>query len=304
MVNTVAKPEAQLEDVMAAMDVVDTLRHEQSIAERELDSQGRRERLLQRLRELYTAQGIEVSDRILEEGIDALEQERFEYKPVAPSFNAKLAHLWVSRGRWGKPVLFFTLLCFIFLAIYYFIEVLPEKRLRESLPDRVGSYLSQIKADAKSDHVLALAQSRANGAYRAIKDDDFDHASDLASQLQSISDRLKSEYQIRVVSRLNESSGVWRIPPNNPNARNFYIIVEALSHNGKALDVEVLNEENNKRELVDVWGVRVSESLFYRIAADKQDDGIIQNNVVGHKERGDLEPTFTIDTTGATITEW
>ena len=59
MVNTVAKPEAQLEDVMAAMDVVDTLRHEQSIAERELDSQGRRERLLQRLRELYTAQGIE-----------------------------------------------------------------------------------------------------------------------------------------------------------------------------------------------------------------------------------------------------
>jgi len=36
---------APLEDLMAAMDVVDTLRHDQSLAERELDGDGRRERL-------------------------------------------------------------------------------------------------------------------------------------------------------------------------------------------------------------------------------------------------------------------
>jgi len=75
---------APLEDLMAAMDVVDTLRHDQSIAERELDGQERRNRLLERLRELYSAQGIEVPDHVLEEGIDALEQERFKYQAVKP----------------------------------------------------------------------------------------------------------------------------------------------------------------------------------------------------------------------------
>ena len=41
---------APLEELMVAMDVVDTLRHDQSIAERELDGESRRERLLERLR--------------------------------------------------------------------------------------------------------------------------------------------------------------------------------------------------------------------------------------------------------------
>jgi len=86
MTSELAQNKTQLEDVMAAMDVVDTLRHEQGIAERELDTQGRRERLLKRLRDLYQAQGIEVSDRVLKEGIDALEQKRFEYVPVNPSW--------------------------------------------------------------------------------------------------------------------------------------------------------------------------------------------------------------------------
>jgi len=99
MTNKAVSPETQLEDVMAAMDVVDTLRHEQGIAERELDSEGRRERLLNRLRDLYQAQGIEVSDRILEEGINALEEERFEYVGVESNWQTKLAHVWVSRYR-------------------------------------------------------------------------------------------------------------------------------------------------------------------------------------------------------------
>ena len=304
MTNTVTKPETQLEDVMAAMDVVDTLRHEQGIAERELDAGDRRLRLLERLRQLYQAQGIDVPDHILEEGIDALEQERFEYSPIDPSWKTKLAHIWVSRGRWGKPVGFFTLLCIVFAAIYYVLEVMPSDRLRAALPDRVDSYLTQIKSGANSNQVIATAESQAQAAQRAISNDDYQQASSLVEQLESMANRLQAEYEIRVVSRIDENSGVWRIPPNNPDVRNFYIIVEAIAYGGTVMSVDVLNEENNQRELVEVWGLRVSESTFYKIAADKQDDGIIQDNVVGQKKRGDLEPTFLIKTTGATITEW
>jgi len=304
MVDNASKPEAKLEDVMAAMDVVDTLRHEQGIVERELDAQGRRARLLVRLRELYQAQGIDVSDQILEEGIDALEQERFEYKPIEQSLQTRLAHIWVSRHRWGKPVGFIIALCVVFYLIYYVLEVYPQSRAQAQLPTQIQLYLNQVQSDAVSSEVLAQAQAQASAANSAISNENYTDARSLLNQLASTSNRLKAEYEIRVVSRPNENSGVWRIPPNNPDGRNFYIIVEAFDYNNKVVSVDVLNEENNKREHVDVWGIRVSEDIFYTIAADKQDDGIIQNNVVGQKKRGYLEPSYSINTSGSTITEW
>jgi len=50
--------------------------------------------------------------------------------------------------------------------------------------------------------------------------------------------------------------------------------------------------------------LRVDQPTFERAVADKQDDGIIQNNVVGRKRRGVLEREYTVPTTGAAITDW
>ena len=111
--------QAPLEDLMAAMDVVDTLRHQAGIAERELDGEGRRERLLLRLRELYHAQGIDVPDHVLQEGIDALEQERFQYHPVAKSWRTRVAGAWVSRKRWVPPVSILTVLIIVLTAFMF-----------------------------------------------------------------------------------------------------------------------------------------------------------------------------------------
>ncbi|MGI9287042.1 MAG: DUF6384 family protein, partial [Pseudomonadales bacterium] len=55
---------------------------------------------------------------------------------------------------------------------------------------------------------------------------------------------------------------------------------------------------------VDRWGVRVDEEIFDAVKADKQDDGIIQQRMVGEKERGQLDPEYTIATSGAAITAW
>ena len=52
-----------------AMDVVDTIRHADRLVERELEGPGRQVRLRERLREIYTSQGIEVADHVLDAGI-------------------------------------------------------------------------------------------------------------------------------------------------------------------------------------------------------------------------------------------
>lgn len=295
---------APLEDLMAAMDVVDTLRHQQGIAERELGAQARREQLLERLRELYHAQGISVPEHVLQEGIDALEQERFQYTPVAKSWRTKIAAIWVRRGRWGKPVGFLAVIASLFYGYYFVADVLPEKRLRIDLPQQIERSLATIEQTAKYPDLVAVAQQNAQSARLAIDNEQYSEAQEIADSMVSVADLINQEYSIRVISRPNQRSGVWRVPPNNPNGRNYYLIVEALDKNNKVLELDILNQENNKRERLKQWGLRVNEQTFNQIAADKKDDGIIQNNQVGKKEVGFLQPRFSIPTTGATITKW
>ncbi len=299
-----APQKAALEDVMVAMDVVDTLRHQQGIAERELNNHARRERLLKRLKDMYVAQGIDVPEAVLLEGIAALEEERFRYTPVERSWRTKLAELWVSRKRWGRPIGFLSVIGAALWAVYFVLEILPQRQLADSLPLDVRQTLKVIEGQAKNPAIVPQAQQLANAALSSLRRDDVEEARSQLHSLQDIAERLSQDFVIRIVSRPNENSAVWRIPPGNTQARNYYLIVEAVDRNNRVVEINVINEEDNKAERKKTWGLRVSEETFYKIASDKQDDGIIQRNKVGVKRAGYLKPEFSVPTTGATITEW
>src|SRR5690606_13396328 len=66
------KEPVQLDEVMLAMDVVDTLRHREHLIARELAAGARDEDMVARLRQVYAAQGIDVPDHILKQGVEAL----------------------------------------------------------------------------------------------------------------------------------------------------------------------------------------------------------------------------------------
>ena len=91
-----------LDDVMIAMDVVDTLRHREDLVRRELNEEGRESELIARLRQIYRDQGIEVPDHVLAEGVKALKDSRFVYTPPPPSWKRTLLTLWVKREIHGK----------------------------------------------------------------------------------------------------------------------------------------------------------------------------------------------------------
>ena len=57
-----------LDDIMLAMDVVDTLRRRERLVSRELDELGREEDLKARLKRIYAQQGIDVPDHVIEQG--------------------------------------------------------------------------------------------------------------------------------------------------------------------------------------------------------------------------------------------
>ena len=289
---------------MLSMDIVDTLRHQQELVDRELDGEARRERLIERLRDIYAAQGIEVSDQVLAEGVRALEEERFVFKPPPTGYKIRLAELYATRSEWGRPFLWGLLGLLIAVLLYYFVFVRPQVIVRAELPAKLDTNFAQIVKVSASREVTENARILLQDARGAMQQGDYDAAIELERDMRNMLIELSRMYEVRIVARPNELSGVWRVPATNPDARNYYLIVEAVSASGKREEVVIRNEEDGYSKTVTSWGIRVDEETFEAVAADKKDDGIIQDNLVGEKQRGYLQPSYLIRTTGASITEW
>jgi hypothetical protein len=298
------KEQAPLDEVMLAMDVVDTLRHRELVLEREVNADDRDQRLLERLREIYTAQGIVVTDEVLAQGVRALREDRFVYAGPKAGVGRSLATLYVSRARWGKWVGGAVVALAVGLMAFQLLIRGPQLRAIEELPaDLQGAYQG-IVISTGDPSVLDDAQSLLNAGEAAVERRDYPSARAAVGDLRSLNDRLQQQYEVRVVSRPGELSGVWRVPDENEAAQNYYLIVEAVAPDGAALELPVRNEEDGRIKRVAKWGLRVEEETFQRVAADKRDDGIIQQAVVGRKRRGELDAQYLVATTGATITDW
>ena len=126
----------------------------------------------------------------------------------------------------------------------------------------------------------------------------------ISTELSGLRDDLAAEYTLTIVSRPGETTGVWRRPPGQTQLRNYYIIVEPITADGRKLKLPIRNEENGETHVVDKWGVRVPQATFDTVAADKRDDGIVQKNRYGVKRRGTLDIDYMMPFDGGTITRW
>jgi hypothetical protein len=285
---------------MLAMDVVDTLRRRERIVRKELDEAGREEDLKERLRKIYQAQGIEVPDHVIEQGVKALKEERFTYKPPPQSLAVKLARLYISRGRWGKWVAGLAGAGVLAGGINYFAVVAPNA----ALPDKLAGLHAEVVELARTEDARGTADQFLAAGQTALRNADADAARAALADLADLRTTLGQEYTIRIVNRPGEQSGVWRVPDINTQARNHYIIVEAVDPAGRVLTVPIRNEETKKTERVAKWGLRVDERTFQSVARDKQDDGIIERDRFGAKARGAILPDYEMPTTGGAITRW
>jgi hypothetical protein len=302
----------KLDDLMLAMDVVDTLRHQDSFVARELDEDARERELIARLRKIYRDQGIEVSDATIEEGVKALKESRFLYTPPKPGLGVTLARLWIARGRIGAIMA--ALIGAIGLAwmAYYFVAERPaalraeraELELTQRLPKALDAAYAGVIAEAKTPAAAPKAEQLLTDGKSALARGDAAGATAALTELEQLAADLKQSYQLMIVSRPGERSGVFRIPDRNTGARNYYLIVEAIGPDGRPIELPIASEEDGATKTVSKWGVRVDQKVYDAVAADKAADGIIQNRKVGEKRRGFLGVDYAIPTSGAAITGW
>lgn len=416
-VPAVAGQDAKLDELMLAMDVVDTLRHQQDLVDHALAEDLRDAALIARIKAIYAGQGIAVSDAVIAEGVEALKKDRFLYQPPPSSFAVRLARLYVDRGKWTKRAVAVAVLGLGGWLVYDIQGDLADSRrtaaVQEQIDDvrgRIDS-LDQRLAQAKRTHesvqapagpAQALGQrliadagtdvghaeqalGQAKAAIAQLPDpatidepaaiervlaplstplDEAEQAltradarlgelrqagdlagtltrtlaqlaaADLSPQVQGDVDQLRRQaeqalaagdlplargrvdrlaamaaavdlaYELRIVSRPGAQSGVWRHPADNPNARNYYVIVEVVGADGAPVELPVTSEEDQTTRRVSTFGIRVPERVYEAVRADKQDNGLIDAPLFGEKRRGELEPRYRHAVAGGAITSW
>lgn len=305
------KPQA-LDDIMIAMDVVDTLRHREDLVRRELSEEDRETELIARLRKIYKDQGIDVPDTVLADGVKALKESRFVYMPPPRGWKRTLLTLWARRESFGKRAAALVALVAASLTGYHVLVTRPaqlaDDRARVEITQTLPKTLRQAHADVLAVSGDEAAKQKANALLadgeRLIRSGDRAGAKKAGEELAALRDELTREYTLTIVSRPGESTGVWRRPPGNSTARNYYIIVEAIGPDGRKLSLPIRSEESGATETVTKFGVRVPQNVFEAVAQDKRDDGIVQRNRLGIKRRGVLAIDYQMPFEGGFITKW
>ena len=291
---TDAGPSARLDDVMLAMDVVDTLRHRDEWLSREIDEAGREADLMARLRAIYAGQGIQVSDAVLVQGIRALDESRFVYTPPKPGLPTSLALLWVERNRYLKAAAALVLLVAALAGAYYETRVRPLRQTASALEAAHSEAMAEAAGPAGRERADRLLDAGA----AALEESDTGAAAQALGDLRSLRASLQSEYELRIVST------AFKVPPTALHERIRYLIVEAVAPDGGILTLPVANGEAKAPQPVARWGIAVNPDVYLAVDQDLKADGKIDDAALGVKRRGEPDVEFLKPVLGETVTEW
>jgi hypothetical protein len=295
---------------MLAMDVADTLRRRPELLPAGSDPSAPDPAILDALAALYRRLGLTVPESALRAGIAATADRRFAYDPPRRGLGPALARLYVVRRHWLPGAVAVGL---IFLIGYggFFFGYRPwhEAQVRrnaieltETMPAEMDALYQTIFEETKVQQASNDAgEIRARGK-DAAKAGDRAGAQAAIDELTRIRDTLRLDYQLRIVDRPGTKWGFWTFPESNSEATNYYVVVEALDAQGKALRLPIRDEDSGRTETVSMWGERVPENVYRAVESDKADDGIIEHDLVGLKDFGFLDPDYLVRVLGGEVT--
>lgn len=122
-------------------------------------------------------------------------------------------------------------------------------------------------------------------------------------QLQIIEKLSRTELRFIINPDNSRKNGVER-QYSGSGGKAWYVIVQPLDEAQAPVKLKIKSAETGKERFTDVFGVRVSKERYDQLKQDKQDDGVINERLVGTKPIGkldfELEPGFSSEY----ILEW
>lgn len=320
--------------MLRIMDVASALRRERETAETQLDIATQKQHLRERLLATAAAAGEAVTAAEVDAAIEQYFSRQHRYEDPPPSWRRFWAHVWVLRTA-----------CLTLLALAVVLPLAamaavgaftggpapapapraapPAGQAPPPLPapaaaevpglaaawatfERTVAALEQLAADDDARQRVQAIRGRGAVAQAAGNLSDLQAAQRSLGELAA---RLEETYEVRIVSRPGEDSGVER--RNAGRTSGLYVIVEALDAKGRAIVRAVRDAESGRQRDVRKWGEQIPEAVWNRIVADKQADGIVDEALFARKERGRHDEVVVLDDgtgkplrRGRQITQW
>ena len=319
---------ASMNDMLRMMDVASALRRERETAEAQLDLATAKQQLRKRLMATAEAAGEDVKIEEIDAAIDEYFKRQHRYEDPPASWGRFWASVWVMRNKLLVALLLVLLLAAIVIGAIVMVNRgggEPEggsgddgaARAARSAPTRDGRAYADFETLVAAGLKMA-ADEDARSRIAAIATDGetaFAANNGVAlrtsrRKLDELLERLRAEYEVRIVSRPGQLSGIDR--KFNGRVSGLYLIVEAITPAGKRLTLPIANGEKSGQIFrVKQWGEQVEQRIWDRIVADKKADGVVDENVFARKARGFYRETVVLEDgrggivkRGRQITEW
>ena len=289
-------------EVLRVMDAAQVI-HERQAALQEHEAFDR-EATIRDIQLMYEELGDLVDGRTIEKALDEYLSQRYAFNPGPPGIRRNLAMLYIKRGWVATRVLLPTAaVATLVWGGFAIVETRQQQVLEReaarfvTLETDVGRLHAAVLAAAAEDLARERAADLNRRAESQIAARDVRGLAETTQRYRDLQALVSAEYSIVV------TGGVWRYRNNNRDTRNHYLVVQALDPTGQPVRVPVRNEENGTTRTVLEWGERVPQEVYDRVAADKQDNGIIDDEEFGFKRRGFITAERRYPDVGQ-ITEW
>jgi hypothetical protein len=300
-----------MHDMLRIMDVASALRRERETVAAQLDIDTTKARLRERLLATAVAAGEAVTAAEVDAAIELHFRSQHEYSDPPAGWGRFWALVWVLRR--GLTVA----LCCVALvtagvawavlglvgpagapasagaagAAVTEVSAAPAVRGDEEL-SRLWATFEPLAAavevlaadDAARQRVSAgVAAGKAAFAAKATA-----RLRQCLADLEALRSLLDEEYELRIVSRPGEKSGIDRYDARG-RLVGYYVIVEAVTPDGRVLPRRIRSGETQQTTTATKWGEQVGRSTWDRIAADAQADGVVDDTRFAHKPRGAVD---------------
>jgi hypothetical protein len=200
------------------------------------------------------------------------------------------------------------------------VKVIGDVKQFAVLPLEAEKAYAMIKTIAKESEAIQMGDKLHQEAQVYVEKADVSRLSQTVQGMKQLGEVLNQEYSLRVVSKPGVKSGIDRY--YSGSFSGWYVVVEAIDKSGAIISRDITSCEDGKTQRVAMWAEKTTEtnpkvveaiksgnydgsSLIQRIIKDKLTDGVVDDNLMGKKERGYLHHKLNVEGfVGKQITSW
>lgn len=173
---------------------------------------------------------------------------------------------------------------------------MKQKALASLLKQQAEAIAADARKQSMDSSARKLVEAKLDALRMRAEEGDGRQVDILRDEIAATLKYIRTPYTLRIVNRTGVYSAFWRFEKQDRSKRAWYVTIEAIDAAGKPASADIFDAEDSVSKRVRMFAVRVPESRFDAIAADKKSDGILDDSEAGTKPAGSIDFKWSFET--------